>query len=138
MLESRHKYQDETSEIIRESIMHNFKELKIWQNSKDLVIDIYKRTENFPKEEIFSLTNQIRRSAISIPSNIAEGCGRNSDKDLIRFLDIANGSSFELETQLIIAHELDFLDKKNFEYLDEKLSEIQKMNYGFRNNLVNK
>lgn len=138
MLESRHKYQDETSEIIRESIMHNFKELKIWQNSKDLVIDIYKRTENFPKEEIFSLTNQIRRSAISIPSNIAEGCGRNSDKDLIRFLDIANGSSFELETQLIIAHELDFLDKENFEYLDEKLSEIQKMNYGFRNNLVNK
>lgn len=118
--------------------MHNFKELKIWQNSKNLVIDIYKRTENFPKEEIFSLTNQIRRSAISIPSNIAEGCGRNSDKDLIRFLDIANGSSFELETQLIIAHELDFLDKKNFEYLDEKLSEIQKMNYGFRNNLVNK
>lgn len=118
--------------------MHNFKELKIWQNSKDLVIDIYKRTENFPKEEIFSLTNQIRRSAISIPSNIAEGCGRNSDKDLIRFLDIANGSSFELETQLIIAHELDFLDKENFEYLDEKLSEIQKMNYGFRNNLVNK
>lgn len=118
--------------------MHNFKELKIWQNSKNLVIDIYKRTENFPKEEIFSLTNQIRRSAISIPSNIAEGCGRNSDKDLIRFLDIANGSSFELETQLIIAHELDFLDKENFEYLDEKLSEIQKMNYGFRNNLVNK
>lgn len=119
--------------------MHNFKELKIWQNSKDLVIDIYKRTENFPKEEIFSLTNQIRRSAISIPSNIAEGCGRNSDKDLIRFLDIANGSSFELETQLIIAaHELDFLDKENFEYLDEKLSEFQKMNYGFRNNLVNK
>ena len=118
--------------------MHNFKELKIWQNSKDLVIDVYRKTENFPKEEIFSLTNQIRRSAGSIPSNIAEGCGRNSDKDLLRFLDIANGSSFELETQLIIAHELNFLDNENFIDLDEKLSEIQKMNYGFRKNLINK
>ena len=118
--------------------MHNFKELKIWQNSKDLVINVYRKTENFPKEETFGLTNQIRRSAVSIPSNIAEGCGRNSDKDLIRFLDIANGSSFELETQLIIAHELNFLDKENFENLDEKLSEIQRMIYGFRNNLINK
>ncbi|MCF8242775.1 MAG: four helix bundle protein [Melioribacteraceae bacterium] len=118
--------------------MHNFKELKIWQNSKDLVIDVYRKTESFPKEEIFSLTNQIRRSAVSIPSNIAEGCGRNSDKDLIRFLDIANGSSFELETQLIIAHELEFLSSDNFIHLDENLREIQRMNYGFRNNLINK
>lgn len=117
--------------------MHNFKELKIWQNSKNLVIDIYGSTANFPKEEMFGLTNQIRRSAVSIPSNIAEGCGRSTDKDLIRFLDIANGSSFELETQLIIAKELNFLAEKDFQYLDERLTEIQKMNYGFKNNLIN-
>lgn len=117
--------------------MHNFKELKIWQDSKNLVIDIYGSTSNFPKEEMFGLTNQIRRSAVSIPSNIAEGCGRSTDKDLIRFLDIANGSSFELETQLIIAKELNFLPEKDFLSLDEKLTQIQKMNYGFRNNLIN-
>lgn len=118
--------------------MHNFKGLKIWQNSKNLVIDIYRKTENFPKEKFFGLTNQIRKSAVSIPSNIAEGCGRNSDKDLIRFLDIANGSSFELETQLIIAYELNYIDEEDFKYFDDRLSQIQKMNYGFRNNLINK
>lgn len=116
--------------------MHNFKELKVWQNSKNLVIDIYKDTENFPKTEIFGLTNQIRRASVSVPSNIAEGCGRISDKDLIRFLDIANGSSFELETQLIIANELKFLDDRTFTLLSNKLDEVQKMIYGFKNSLV--
>lgn len=116
--------------------MHNFKELKVWQSSKNLVIDIYKDTENFPKTEIFGLTNQIRRSSVSVPSNIAEGCGRNSDKDLIRFLDIANGSSFELETQLIIANELKFLNDNSFEALCNKLDEVQKMIYGFRKKLI--
>lgn len=116
--------------------MHNFKELKVWQNSKNLVIDIYKDTENFPKTEIFGLTNQIRRASVSVPSNIAEGCGRNSNKDLTRFLDIANGSSFELETQLIIANELKFLDDNSFEMLCKKLDEVQKMIYGFKKSLI--
>lgn len=117
--------------------MHNFKELKVWQNSKNLVIDIYKDTEKFPKTEIFGLTNQIRRASVSVPSNIAEGCGRASDKDFLRFLDIANGSSFELETQLIIANELKFLENQSFESLANKLDEIQKMIYGLRKNLIN-
>ena len=116
--------------------MHNFKELKVWQNSKNLVIDIYKSTKNFPKEEIFGLTNQIRRASVSIPSNIADGCGRNSDKDLIRFLDIANGSSFELETQLIIANELQILNNNDFDELNSKLDEVQKMIYGLKKSLI--
>lgn len=116
--------------------MHNFKELKVWQNSKNLVIDIYKDTENFPKTEIFGLTNQIRRASVSVPSNIAEGCGRNSNKDLKRFLDIANGSSFELETQLIIANELKFLNDSSFNTLIKKIDEVQKMIYGFKNSLA--
>lgn len=116
--------------------MHNFKELKVWQNSKNLVIDIYKDTENFPKTEIFGLTNQIRRASVSVPSNIAEGCGRNSNKDLTRFLDIANGSSFELETQLIIANELKFLNDSSFNTLIKKIDEVQKMIYGFKNSLA--
>lgn len=116
--------------------MHKFKELKVWQNSKNLVIDIYKVTENFPQTEIFGLTNQIRRASVSVPSNIAEGCGRNSNKDLIRFLDIANGSSFELETQLLIAHELNCIDDLVFNKIIKKLDEVQKMIYGFKNSLA--
>ncbi|MCZ7603862.1 MAG: four helix bundle protein [Melioribacteraceae bacterium] len=116
--------------------MHKFKELKVWQNSKNLVIDIYKVTENFPQTEIFGLTNQIRRASVSVPSNIAEGCGRNSNKDLIRFLDIANGSSFELETHLIIAHELNYIDDLVFNKIIKKLDEVQKMIYGFKNSLA--
>ncbi len=117
--------------------MHNFKELKVWIKSKELVINIYKNTANFPKEELLGLTSQIRRSAVSIPSNIAEGCGRNSDKDLIRFLDISNGSAFELETQLTIANELNYLNENNFNYLNDKVTEIQKMIYGLKTKLSN-
>lgn len=86
--------------------MKNFKNLKVWQNGIELVVDVYKRLESFPKEEIYGLTGQIKRSSVSIPSNIAEGSGRGSNKDFNRFLDIALGSSFELETQLIIANKL--------------------------------
>jgi len=92
--------------------MHNFRELKIWQKSISLVTDVYGNTMSFPNSEKFGLTNQIRRSAVSVPSNIAEGCGRNSDKELVHFLGISNGSSFELETQLIIAQNLKFIKEE--------------------------
>ncbi len=74
--------------------MHNFREMKIWQKARELVIEIYKATAEFPSEEKFALVSQMQRAAVSIPSNIAEGAGRNSDKDFNRFLDIANGSAF--------------------------------------------
>jgi len=115
--------------------MKNFKNLKVWQNGIELVINIYKETEVFPKEEIYGLTSQIKRSAISIPSNIAEGSGRGTDKDFHRFLDVALGSSFELETQLIIANRLKFLTNERFSTLNEQLGEEQKMIIGLQKSL---
>lgn len=115
--------------------MKNFKNLNVWQNGIELVIDIYKKTEDFPKEEIYGLTSQIKRSAMSIPSNIAEGTGRSSDKDFNRFLDVALGSSFELETQLIIANRLKFLDDIDFNKLNQQIDEEQKMIIGLQKTL---
>jgi len=115
--------------------MKNFKNLKVWQNGVDIVVDIYKSTEDFPKDEMYGLTGQIKRSAVSIPSNIAEGAGRNSDKDFNRFLDVALGSSFELETQLIIANKLNFLKDEDFIQLNERIDEEQKMIMGLQKSL---
>jgi len=106
--------------------MHNYKELNVWKESKDFSIYIYKLTKSFPKTEIYGITSQINRSAVSIPSNVAEGVGRNSNKDFLRFIHIAIGSSFELETQLIIAHEIGFINKEIFNDLIDKLELIQK------------
>ena len=100
----------------------NYKDLNIWKRSIKVVEDIYKITKNFPKEEIYGLSSQLRRSAVSIPSNIAEGAGRNSKKQYIQFLNIALGSIAEIETQLIIAKRLNFYT--NDEQL-EKLSVIR-------------
>lgn len=101
-----------------------------------MVVDIYKTSNSFPKEEQYGLTSQIRRSAVSIPSNIAEGSGRNSDKDFHRFLEISLGSSFELETQIIIAHELEFLSDTEFNDLNDKVQEEQKMISGLQKSLI--
>jgi four helix bundle protein len=117
--------------------MHQFKELKGWQKGREFVKEIYMVTHNFPHDELFGITSQIRRSAVSIPANIAEGCGRNSDSELNRFLDIANGSAFELETFVILSLDLEFIDQQQFEILDKKLSEIQKMIYGLKQSLSN-
>lgn len=112
--------------------MHNFKELKIWQDSMGIVEDIYKETGNFPKDEQYGLTSQMRRCSVSVPSNIAEGSGRNSDKDFSRFLSFSLSSSFELETQLIIADRLGFIEKNASERIMEDLSKLQKMLFVFR------
>jgi len=107
-----------------------FKDLIVWQKSMAVVKDIYLLSIDFPGEEKYVLTPQIRRSAISIPSNIAEGYGRNSKKDYIRFLQIAKGSMYELKTQLEIANNLAYINNNN-KYLEveEKLTEIDKMLY---------
>ena len=115
--------------------MNNYKDLKIWQKSVDLAVRIYEVTKSFPKEEIYTLTSQIRRSAVSIPSNIAEGSGRNSKKEFLNFLGISHGSSYELDTQLIIASRVELLNIETFESLQNDLLEIQKMNYGLKNSL---
>ena len=118
--------------------MHNLKELKIWGKAIEIAIDVYKATENFPKEEKYGLTSQTRRSAISVPSNIAEGAGRNSDKEFSHFLGISNGSSYELQTQLIISNKLNLLSDTTVKPLLYRIDEIQKMNYGFQESLKQK
>jgi four helix bundle protein len=115
--------------------MHNLKELKIWHKAMDLSVEVYKATSKFPKEEIYGLTSQIKRSAISIPSNISEGAGRNSNKEFIHFLGIANGSSYELQTQLIISNRLNLITDETLESLLKPIEEIQKMTYTFQNTL---
>mgnify|MGYP001036296414 CR=1 FL=1 len=115
--------------------MKNFKNLKVWQIGIELVVKVYRYSQKFPQEEIYGLTSQMRRSAISIPSNIAEGSGRSSDKDFNRFLDISLGSSFELETQIIIAHKLDFLSENEFEELNNMVREEQMMITGLQKSL---
>ena len=103
------------------------KDLTVWQESRKLVKEIYSLTSKFPKDEIYSLTAQIKRSAISIPSNIAEGAARDSNKEYIHFLYIALGSVAELDTQLIIANDLNFLNETDFNEIMENLSNIGKM-----------
>lgn len=116
----------------------DYKELEVWKESKDLVKLIYKITESFPLSEQFGLTNQIRRAAVSIPSNIAEGLGRNHVKDTIQFLHVARGSLYEIETQLILAFELSFISKDIYETTLEKVHLCMKLISGFINYLENK
>ena len=113
--------------------MHNFKELIVWQKARNLVKDIYHSSRSFPEEEKFGLVSQMRRAAVSIPSNIAEGAGRGSNKEFVRFLDIACGSAFELETQLILCLDLDFLPEAEFRNLEVKVQEIQRMIFSLKN-----
>jgi four helix bundle protein len=107
--------------------IRSYKDLEVWKKSIDIVTKIYKVTNSFPKDEIYSLVSQLRRSAVSIPSNIAEGWGRNKTKEYIQFLRIARGSLLELETQLIISNNLSYLNKQNMDNLLIKIKEINKM-----------
>ena len=107
--------------------MKSYKELTVWQKSVDLSVIIYKITESFPKSELYGLTSQIRRNAVSIPSNIAEGQRRGHKAEYIQFLRISFGSGAELETQLLIAFKVGLLSQRDFNMLSEKLDEIMRM-----------
>ena len=115
--------------------MRNFKELKVWQKSIDLAVDVYKASASLPADEKYGLNSQMKRGSVSIPSNIAEGSGRNSDKYFKNFLSISLGSAFELETQLIIANRLQLFDDTLTNDLVQKVSEIQKMVYSLQKTL---
>lgn len=108
----------------------SYRDLLVWQKAIDLVSKIYTITEKFPPKENFSLTSQIRRSAVSIPSNIAEGQGRNAPKDFLRFLNIAVGSLAELDTQIEIALRQNMLTKPEAKSIFDQMLEIRKMLYG--------
>ena len=107
--------------------MKDFRKQKVWQKSHKLTLEIYKKTANFPREELYGLSNQIRRSCASIPANIAESCGRNSDADFSRFLQIAMGSATKLEYHLLLSHDLGILDDFNYEKLSKETVEIKQM-----------
>jgi S23 ribosomal protein. len=109
--------------------MHNFQDLVIWKKAIDLVEDIYRLTLKFPKDEKYGLTSQIRRCAVSIPSNVAEGAGRITEGEFKNFLGIASGSSNELFSQLILSKKLGFIAETELKPILNKLEEIQKINY---------
>jgi four helix bundle protein len=114
----------------------NHKDLEVWKKSMDLVESVYQLTNNFPDTEKFGLTNQIRRAVVSIPSNIAEGAGRKSDKELIQFVHIAIGSLAEVETQYLISLRLKYIVKN--EIIENELVVLNKLLIGFRNYLLKK
>jgi four helix bundle protein len=107
--------------------MEDFKDLKVWAKSHALTLAIYKSTSQFPREEIYGLTSQIRRASASIGANMAEGCGRRSDPEMKRFIQIARGSASELEYHLLLARDLEFLNAVEFKELGSKILEIQRM-----------
>ena len=117
------------------NIKKNFQDLLVWQKSVDLSAEIYKITESYPKNEIFGLTNQIRRASVSIASNIAEGAARYSKPEFKHFLSISIGSVAELKTQLIISNKVGFLNKKDLDSMFLKIDEISKMLLGLRNKI---
>lgn len=117
--------------------MHNVEQLKVWQLAMEIAKEVYVLTNEFPSDEKFGLTSQIRKAAVSIPSNIAEGAGRYSDKEFAHFLSIASGSSFEVRTQLLIAVSLNYITNDKVELVIKRLSELEKMIFGFRKTLKN-
>ncbi|RED44494.1 four helix bundle protein [Winogradskyella eximia] len=108
-------------------------ELDVWKYSRELVKKVYLLSDLFPKEELYALTNQVRRCSISIPSNIAEGLGRQSNKETIHFLYISRGSLFELETQLFLAFDLNYISKKQLDAILKQITTSKKLLNGFIN-----
>lgn len=115
--------------------MNNYKDLKVWQKAIDLTTKVYEVVNCFPDKERFGLISQITRSAVSVPSNIAEGSGWNSSKEFNQFLGIALGSCYELETQMLIAKNIGYLNEEKYQELSEDLIEIQKMISGLKKSL---
>jgi four helix bundle protein len=116
-------------------MIKTFKDLVVWQEAMNLVEMIYLQTKTFPKEEMYGLTSQIRRAAVSIPANIAEGNGRRSRKEYLRFLSVANGSIKELETHLLIAERLSFLPKEISEQIQAQLRSVGRLLTALRKSL---
>jgi len=121
-----------------EKMIKDFKDLIVWQKAMDLVEEVYRLVKKLPKEELFALSDQMRRSAISIPSNIAEGQGRNSTKEFIQFLAIAKGSKSELETQLLLCVKINYLNNSEIETAINLIQEVGKMLNSLQKSLTTK
>ena len=107
--------------------MKDFKELKVWHKAYDLSLAVYEVSRSFPREEMYGLTSQLRRASVSVGANIAEGCGRRSDGELVRFLQIARGSASEIEHHLLLARDLKFLEAATHQDIEKRLQEVQRM-----------
>ena len=118
--------------------LKSYRDLEVWQKAMDLVVECYQITKKFPKSEIYGLTSQLQRAAVSIPANIAEGRGRQHTREFVQHLSIAYGSLAELETHLQIAHRLNYIDIGNLDQLLEKTAEIGRMINGLRRSLQGK
>jgi four helix bundle protein len=116
--------------------MHRYKELIVWRKSIEVVKQVYMLTEKFPQTEKFGLSLQIRRSAVSIPSNIAEGAGKRTNVDFKRFISIANGSCNELETQLFLSEELKYITPAEYSRINCEINEIQNMLFSLQKSLL--
>ncbi len=116
--------------------MRNFKKYDIWKLSHQLTLTIYTISNSFPKDETYNLVSQIRRSTLSIPTNIAEGCGRNSDKEFNQFLNIALGSATETEYLILLAKDLNYLNEVNYLLLDQQINTIKSKIYTLKNKLI--
>ena len=116
--------------------MHNFRKLDIWLDGVELADTIYTLTASFPKTEIYGLSSQMQRAAVSVPSNIAEGSGKGSDRDFARFVSISLGSLFELETQIEIAYRRGYISTENYYALRPKVESLQKRIYNLRVHLA--
>jgi len=117
--------------------MKDFRELKVWHKAHELTLAVYQATAAFPKAELYGLTSQMRRATVSIPANIAEGCGRGSDAELARFLQIALGSASELEYHLLLSHDLSLLPPDDYQKLHTQTVEVKRMLAPFINKLRN-
>lgn len=115
--------------------MSDYKKLAVWQKAHNFALNVYRTTTSFPKDEMYGLTSQIRRSVISIPSNIAEGSGRGGNPELVRFLRIASGSAHEAEYQLLLAHDLGYIRDEMYQQLEKEAIEIKRMLTGLIQNL---
>jgi four helix bundle protein len=120
----------------KEESVRDFRELMVWQKAHRLVMDIYQLTKGFPEDERFGLTAQLRRSSASVPTNIAEGCGREGDRELARFISIAAGSASETEYQLLLAHDLGYVSEEEGRKLQAQVSEVKRMLNGFMKKLT--
>jgi four helix bundle protein len=121
--------------IIKYDYMNKYKDLIIWKKSMELAKVVYTITDKFPSDERYGIVNQMRRAAVSIASNIAEGAGRESNKEFNYFLSVSNGSSYELQTQLIISADINLVNPEKLNKANELIDEIQKMNFALRKSL---
>ncbi len=115
--------------------MRDFRSLKVWEKAHQLTLAVYKATRTFPSEERYGMTRQLRRSAASVPTNIAEGCGRDSERELHRFMSIAAGSASEAEYQLLLARDLGYLAPDAYQGLHSRVTEVKRMLSGFMQRL---